>query len=253
MYNYQYFKNSMPDWKKKKDPLIARIFYRPLSFIGASLCCKFNINANSVSYFSAIIAIVSCILISVNNFTLNLIGALLVNFWLVLDCVDGNLARSVKKIPYGEFADGMSSYILVAFLGLSLGINAYNNGGVFFEKNTICLIIIGGLTSIFDSLTRLIYQKYIVEKNKKVSLNESKIDNNNSKINLIERIQEAMGIGGWLPLFIMFGIIFNYIDLVLIYSFCFYGCFFVAGNVRTVLHVLAETREILKNEENENA
>lgn len=248
MYNYQYFKNSIPEWKKKKDPIIARVLYRPISFIGASFCSKLDINANTVSYFSAFVAIISCLFIAINYYALNLLGGFLINIWLVLDCVDGNLARSVKKMPYGEFADGMSSYILVAFLGLSLGINTYNNGGFIFEKKNIYAIIIGGLISIFDSLTRLIYQKYIVEKNKRVDLIDSKIINNSPKTSLIERIQEAMGIGGWLPLFILAGILFGFTDLVLMYCFCFFGCFFVLGNIRTISHVLSETREIMKKE-----
>ncbi len=60
----------------------------------------------------------------------NIIGALLVLFWHLLDCVDGNLARSVKPQPFGGFVDSESSYILVALLGSCLGISAYHGGGL---------------------------------------------------------------------------------------------------------------------------
>lgn len=243
MYNYQYFKNSIPGWKRKKDPLIAQYIYRPLSFFVSAICANAGINANSVSYFSAVIALISCVLIAINNNIANIIGAILINIWLVLDCVDGNLARAVKKMPFGEFADGVSSYLLVAFLGISLGVNAYYNGGCIVSETNILCVVCGAFISIFDSLTRLIFQKYKVEEQKIIMGSaEYKIDDGGKKDpSVIVRIQEAMGIGGWLPALILFGIIFNFTDIILLYCFLFYGSFFLAGNARTILHVLKET------------
>ena len=94
MYSPKYFYENMPDWKKKKDPLLTRIFYRPLSFVVASFCAKLKIKANTISYFSAIIAIVGCVFFLFNNFIFsiivirnnhmeNLLMELVVIYWLL--------------------------------------------------------------------------------------------------------------------------------------------------------------------------
>ena len=243
MYNYKYFRDSIPEWKRKKDPLIARFFYRPISFGISAICANFGINANAISYFSAIIGLISCVFIAMHNNVVNIVGAILINIWLILDCVDGNLARSVKKMPFGEFADGVSSYLLVAFLGIAIGINAYYNGGLFISKFNVLCVICGALVSIFDSVTRLVFQKYKVEELKicSYSANKKVEETSKKRTSLVERIQEAMGIGGWLPTFILVGIIFHFMELVLIYCFIFYGAFFVLGNIRTIIHVIKET------------
>lgn len=250
MYNYSFFSKSIPEWKKKKDPLIARLVYRPVSFLISSFCANHGVSANAVSYFSAIIAFIACFLISINNFVANIIGAVLVNFWLILDCVDGNLARSVKKMPFGEFADGASSYILVAFLGLSLGINTYYNGGCFLNSLNFYSIIIGALISIFDSLTRLLFQKFKVEEMKiNPMLTEVNMSTDTEKnVSVVERIQEVFGIGGWLPIFVLFGVIFQALDLVLIYCLVFYGLFFIFGSIRTFSCVLTKTKMLMDSD-----
>lgn len=87
-------------------------------------------------------------------------GAVLFSVWSWLDCVDGNLARSVRKQPFGEFADSMSSYILVGLMGSAMGIAAYNFGGTLLKPGNAWIILLGALASSADSLMRLIYQKY---------------------------------------------------------------------------------------------
>lgn len=36
-YTAKYFKDNMPEWKRKKDAFVVQKFYRPLSFYGSSL------------------------------------------------------------------------------------------------------------------------------------------------------------------------------------------------------------------------
>jgi len=59
-YTPKYFHDNMPEWKRVKDPFLSRIFYRPVSFLLASLCAKMGVGANAVSYWSAVVAIVAC-------------------------------------------------------------------------------------------------------------------------------------------------------------------------------------------------
>ena len=161
-----FYKSNMPEWKRKKDPVLSRIFYRPVSFALSSICANLGISANSISYFSGFLAIISCLMFIPKIYALNLTGAILINVWLLLDCTDGNIARSVKKQLMGEFADGISSYILVALMCTCMSFFVYNNGGLLFSPKNQWIILIGALASTADTLMRLIYQKYNSEYNK---------------------------------------------------------------------------------------
>ena len=90
-------------------------------------------------------------------------GVVLINFWIVLDCVDGNIARVThKSTRMGEFFDAAYGFIICAFDFLAIGIAAYNWSSVLFEEKAIANIIIGALACSFNILPRLVYQKYTV-------------------------------------------------------------------------------------------
>ena len=227
-YSYKYFKEGMPEWKRIKDPFTSRIFYRPISFFLASLAAKMKISANTISYFSAVIAILSCVLLAIPSYEANIVGAIFVNIWLLLDCTDGNIARSVKSQPFGGFADSVSSYILVAFLSTSLGISTFLNGGLFFKpQQTIIIVILGILGSTSDTLMRLIYQKYknseseLVEQGKLKKEIEKRVDKNQTN-SFIVRLESDFGIGGILPILVLIGTICHMQDLVVICCFVYY-------------------------------
>jgi phosphatidylglycerophosphate synthase len=226
-YTAKFFRKSMPEWKRKKDPILTRWFYRPLSFYGSAFCANRNISANTVSFFSAIIAVLACSCFVYDNHSSRVIGAVLCNFWLFLDCVDGNIARSVKKQAFGAFADSMSSYILVGLLCTSLGIAAYFDGGIFIPKGCVWIILLGAVASSSDSLMRLIYQKYKnTEKDlEKLNVLHAEIDERqdpNESTNWKNKIDETFGIGGIMPILILFASISHALDLMVIYCFCFF-------------------------------
>ena len=106
-YNSKFFKDNMPLWKRKKDPLFVKLIYRPLSFGVAALFANLGIKANVVTVLSLFPAALCGVLLSINNYIVNIVGALLLSVWLLLDCADGNLARSVERQPYGDFLDAL--------------------------------------------------------------------------------------------------------------------------------------------------
>ena len=88
-YTARYFKEDLPEWKRLKDPFTTRIFYRPLSFVMASIATRIGLSANTVSYISIFISIFACIFIAIpNNITLNIIGAILVLLGVIFNFVD---------------------------------------------------------------------------------------------------------------------------------------------------------------------
>lgn len=233
-YTAKYFKDSMPEWKRKKDPILSRIFYRKAAFGLAALCANLGIQANTVSYFSAIIAVLACACFLPNIYWLHIIGAILINCWLVLDCTDGNLARSVKSQSFGEFADGISSYILVGLMCTAMSITVFFEGGFIVPKEWPWIILFGALASSSDSLMRLVYQKYknterdmadkgIVKIEKDVRTDHSQVGS------LRVRVEAELGVGGLLPLAILFATIFKVLDLIVIYCFLYYGLSFLSA------------------------
>lgn len=251
-YNAKYFKDSLPDWKKKKDPILSRFFYRPISFYCASIATKIGISANAISYFSTMLGIVACLLYIPNSFKTRVIGAILINIWLILDCTDGDIARSVKKQPFGEFADGISSYILVGLMCITMAFSVYQTGGILFKAGTPWIILIGALASSSDTMMRLIYQKYqntekdMVEKGIIATAKDIRTDHNNVGSFRV-RVEAELGIGGILPIAILIATLFNMVDLIIIYCFVYYGLSCVASSLLFVMKAIKASRHQLKD------
>ncbi len=231
-YTPKYFKENMPEWKRKKDAILTKIFYRPISFIGASIFSQFGISANTVSYISAVIAVIACCCFLVPVHKIQIIGAILINIWIIFDCIDGNIARSVRMQPFGEFADSISSYILVGLMCTCMGISVYFNGGILIEPYNVWIVLIGAIASSSDSLMRLIYQKYKnTERNmadKGIVEIEDDVRKDNSKVGSFRvRVEMELGIGGFLPFVILIGAIFNILDIVVLYCFAYYLLSFI--------------------------
>ena len=231
-YTAGFFRDNMPEWKRMKDPILSRLFYRRAAFFFASVAANLGISANDVSYFSGVLGVAACACFLPHSQIWHILGAVLVNIWLILDCTDGCLARSVKGQPFGEFADGISSYILVGLLCTAMGFAVYFEGGILFSAGSPWIILLGALASSSDSLMRLVYQKY---KNTERDLADQGIlhvehddRTDHSKVGSLRvRIESGLGIGGILPLMILIASIFRALDLVVIYCFLYYGASFV--------------------------
>lgn len=227
-YTPKFFCDNMPKWKRRKDPVLTRIFYRPLSFVCSSVASMFHISANAVSYFNVLVALAASVLFFFNNKMCAIVGAILANVWLLLDCTDGNIARSVRKQPYGEYADSISSYFLVPLMCIGIGFYSYNVGGVFIDPFWIWIILIGVIAGLSDTMMRLVYHKYKEVTMHMVAMGvveELKDErNDHSKVNSIRvRIESDFGIGGILPLLILFAVIFDFTDILLGYCLIYYG------------------------------
>ena len=227
-YTAKYFKDEMPEWKRKKDPILSRLFYRRVAFGTAAIAANIGISANTVSYFSAIVGVVACLCFLPISHVAHIIGAILINFWLILDCTDGNLARSVKSQPFGEFADGISSYMLVGLMCSMMGVAVYFEGGLFVPEGSPWIILIGALASSSDSLMRLIYQKYKNTERDMADRGIIEIENDartdHSQVGSFRvRVEAELGIWGLLPIAILFAAIFRALDVIVLYCFVYYG------------------------------
>lgn len=226
-YTSNHFKETMPEWKRKKDPWLMRYTYRPWSFHISAFCANNGISANTVSYIGVVIAFLACACFIPGTTAWQLTGAILFNVWCIGDCVDGNLARSVKKQPFGDFADSMSSYALVAFAGATMGYGVYLHGGVLFPAGQAWVVLVGAIGTTCDTFMRLVYQKYKANERALQDqgvLNveyEARIDTNQSS-SLRVKLEQDWGIGGYPCMLLIPATIFHAIDVMLIYFVLYY-------------------------------
>lgn len=235
-YSARFFADNLPEWKRKKDPILSQLFYRRVSFFFSAFFANLGFGANAVSFISIGVAILACA-----SFVLGwpVVGAILVNLWLILDCTDGNIARSVKKEAYGDFVDSMSSYICVGLLFPCLGFVVYRTGGLVFAQGDGIVILLGAIASSCDSLSRLVYQKY---------LNSSYMQGHNERLKedgsdgssidkLRVKIDQFVSLGGILPITILICAIAGWLDVVVLAWCAYYSLVFVG----TVLYLSRKT------------
>lgn len=252
-YTFSYFKNNMPPWKRKKDPILSKVFYRPVSFFTASICAKCGIMANTVSYISIIVAVIACSLFLIpHNSIAHVAGAILINIWLIMDCTDGNLARGVKKQPFGEFADGVSSYILVGLMCTTMSVSVYFDGGVLFPKQSPWIILLGALASSSDTMMRLVYQKFSNVKHDMESKNVIPVEKDEHKDvsnvgSFRSRVENELGIGGILPVFTLLATIFGFLDIVIVYCFLYYGASCLVASAIYIRKAIKYTSQYQEN------
>lgn len=227
-YTAKYFHDNLPEWKRKKDPILSRVFYRPLSFFCSAFFANVGWTANMVSYFSAVVALVACACFVLGA---PIAGAVLINVWLLLDCTDGNIARSVRKERYGDFADSMSSYICVGLMFCCMGFSAYQMGGALFAPDNPWVILMGALAGSSDSLMRLLYQKFLNSSVAQgIAVNRSEDPEQQGGINRIRmKVDAYVSLGGFLPLAVLLASIFGFLDVVVVLWLAYYGLTFLAS------------------------
>ena len=248
-YTAKYFRENLPEWKRKKDSLLVRYLFRPVSFHSSSIAANLGIGANAVSYFSMIVAIIGSLMFVFSNVWTNIVGAVLILFWMLLDCTDGNLSRCVRKEPFGEFADAASSYVLVFFLFSSLGIAAYRSNGLLLLSGEWFILALGIFGGGSDSLARLLYQKFentrIKNSNESISVNSDK-NEQGKLVKIHDRIDKEIGLNGlFLPALLVCSI-FWWFDIFV----AFYSMYFIASLLATIFILVHKARKVAVLESN---
>jgi phosphatidylglycerophosphate synthase len=157
-YSYQDIVASRSPEKRKIDMMDIWVFIvvRPLSFVLTYLLMKLKVTANQATFLSFCLSIIGSILLATQSHTQTLVGLIVMNLWIVFDCVDGNIARTTGKSSlYGEFLDGISGYAYTSLLYLALATNVVIQNPI----NNWWVLILGAMTSIFTILPRLIEHK----------------------------------------------------------------------------------------------
>ena len=148
--------------------LVGFYIVRPLSFYPTAVMMNLGLSANQTTWISVLVLLVGCALLALGNYISVIAGAVLLNIWLVLDSVDGNIARYEKTSSrYGEFIDALGAYL--AHLSLfSAGVGFYlSQDSVLLsafqwppEGYSAVILVLGAVASLAAIWIRLIYQKF---------------------------------------------------------------------------------------------
>ena len=160
-YSIKDITSSLPKKKNKGDSFWVQYLIRYVSYPFTYFFINLGWSANQVSILSWIVIFIGSLLLAINNNACMLAGVILINFWIVLDCVDGNIARTKKvKTFMGDFFDAIAGYGPFSFTTLALGVAAYNTTHLVNDEYRYLLLIVGGFGALINLYTRLIHQKY---------------------------------------------------------------------------------------------
>ncbi|MDR0751053.1 MAG: adenylyltransferase/cytidyltransferase family protein [Christensenellaceae bacterium] len=214
---------SLPKSKNKNSSLWAKLAVRRPSFLFTALFINVGFSPWMASIFSVFVAVAGCVFLSINNPNFIIAGVVLVELWLVMDCVDGNIARVKKQSSkMGEFIDAFSGYFVSAYVYLSIGIAAYHTSNIIHMDKHYFLML-GAIASISDILARLIHQKYLNCNPQKI---QAQVDIRKKSLSYIRlRIEKELGISGFFMPFLIISLIFNVFDVMIV----FYALFSVCG------------------------
>lgn len=143
---------------------------RPVSFYLAAVFVRAGMSANQVTWLSFVVLLAGCSLVAFGSYPAAVLGAALINAWLLLDCTDGNIARYQKTFStYGAFLDTLGGYAAYALVFLAAGVGAYNRpaeiwGSIWWSDApavaSVVWILLGAWASITALWSRLVFQKF---------------------------------------------------------------------------------------------
>lgn len=220
-YSYKYIVDSLPVKKNSNSSWWVKLWVRKASFPFTFLFINLGFSPNAVSVLSIAFVLAACVGYVISTPATIITAVVLINVWLILDCVDGNIARCRKqKTIYGEFVDDIGGYYVVAFIYLAIAFCVYNIGGLLVGDGNKWILAAGGVASICDILARLINKDYVnFSKNRSDYVQDDYRTESKKSLSYVRRrVGKELGISGmFMPLTIVCAIWHCYDLLVLFY------------------------------------
>lgn len=220
-YSYQKIVESLPIKKNSNSSWWVKLWVRKASFPFTYLFINLGFSPNAVSVLSIAFVLAACAGYVISTPAAIITAVVLINVWLILDCVDGNIARCRKqKTVYGEFVDDIGGYYVVAFIYLAIAFCVYNIGGLWVEESNKWILAAGGVASICDILARLINKDYVnFSKNRSDYVQDDYRTESKKSLSYVRRrVGKELGVSGmFMPLTIICAIWHSYDIMVLFY------------------------------------
>ncbi len=205
------------------------LFNRKLSFYPTWLFLRLGLSANQITLLSIIVGLVGCVYFSFGGRDNFIIGAIFINVWAILDCVDGNMARLLNSSnKYGWFLDSITGFLLNSVLLFSLGIGIYFNNDNFIhvlsamfklsnpQIISISVLIIGCLGSISALFYALIIHLYKNIFTRDLFDLKTIRNNSNSFIGKIIAVARYFTGFGLIEPLLIFAALFNYVSIIVL-------------------------------------
>lgn len=200
------------------DTWYARIVCRKFSAYFSWVFARTPITPDQISLLMILSGIIGGIFLAMQSYLNGLIGVLFLQLFLVLDCVDGEVARIKRKFSSkGKFLDLLANDIVFVsiFTGLTLR--------VFLLLQNFIVIIAGFCAIVFFLLSKL-FPFYAKESDERLTGRYLSPVIFNTKIKLIVfQIVKNLTFPPFIIAIITIGAVFNVFQYILF----FYGIFFV--------------------------
>lgn len=193
---------SLTEEKRRADGTVTKFFLRPVSYPVSVLALNLGISPNAVTYFSALCCLVAVVFALTKIFSLHIAAAVLFLVFGILDCADGNMARTLgKKSVYGGAVDAAGGYTAYTTELFSMGLSAW-----FFTDKALWLLI-GAAAAAANILMRLFYQAF---KNAELSAGIQPVQGKE------KRFSEEIGVTGYMPVLYLAGLLLPFLHTALI-------------------------------------
>lgn len=130
-------RSKLPQEKRRLDRDNPWLYFvmRPISFYPTWLFLKLGISANQTTYIGLIIGVIGCVFLAFGSYWAAIVGAVLINIGYLFDVVDGNVARYTNSCSkYGQYIDGMATYITVPLTFIAVGIGVFNHPDTYLNS-----------------------------------------------------------------------------------------------------------------------
>lgn len=221
---------------KEKEKKFKWTYYvrRPASYYLAWPFLKLGISANTITILWLSIAIFGCAFLATGGYVNMVVGTILLEFAIILDCVDGHIARFTGPKYSGDVLDTWAGVILLVLSILSIGIGLSKNDSEIFTSSIVKFLDVGkgvflylGIFAAFASLSSWTVRIHWRTITTRLSLTPIEPDHDLRRSKPILIIDNLFHYSGALTVLMVVSSILHVMDLMLIMMAFIYGTFLV--------------------------
>ncbi len=140
--------------RRDRNPMMD-YFFRPISFLLTPAVVKLGFSPNQVTYFGGGFGIASLVMFALGGQGPWVLGVALFNVYLLMDAVDGNVARVTDRATYlGKFLDGAIDTLIVSLLPAGIGL------GLYIETDRFVWFIVGAVSCVVVLLSLYVMTRF---------------------------------------------------------------------------------------------
>ena len=213
---------------------------RPISYYMALPFFRMGTSASTVTMLWLLIAGIGCVFLASGAYYNMIFGAALLELAVILDCVDGHIARFTRQTRTGDILDTWVGEILLVSSFFSIGIGVANSPDpivtsmiIPFLGDKMFFIYLGffGALATLSSWTVQLHWRTIAMKSSS-SGTELNHRTKNSRMSLI--VENLFNYMGGLMMLILISAIFRVLDVTLILMSIVYGGYLIAMMGRVI-------------------